>query len=91
MRTISVHIEDADCDDLDSLLKGMGLSRQAFYESCTKAALRLRRLPFPLEAPEDPFYSEANKARLRRSFRQAEEGKLIRKTMAQLEAMAEDA
>ena len=35
------------------------------------------------------FYSEANMARLRHSFKQAEEGKVIRKTMEELEDMAD--
>ena len=38
-------------------------------------ALRLRRIPFTIEAPIDPFYSESNMERLHHSFRQAEEGK----------------
>lgn len=36
-----------------------------------------------------PFYSESIMARLRHSFKQAEEGKVIRKTMEELEDMAE--
>ena len=53
-------------------------------------ALRLRRIPFTIEAPIDPFYSESNMERLHDSFRQAEEGKLVVKTMEELEELAED-
>lgn len=42
------------------------------------------------EAPIDPFYSESNMERLHHSFRQAEEGKLVVKTMEELEELAED-
>ena len=67
----------------------MGQTKQTFYETYTKTALRLRRIPFTIEAPVDPFYSESNMARLRHSFKQAEEGKVISKTMAELEERAD--
>ena len=67
----------------------MGQTKQTFYETYTKTALRLRRIPFTIEAPVDPFYSESNMARLRHSLKQAEEGKVISKTMAELEEMAD--
>ena len=37
----------------------------------------------------DRFYSDSNETRLLHSFRQAEEGKIIVKTMEELENMAE--
>ena len=43
-----------------------------------------------IEDPIDPFYSESNMKRLHHSFRQAEEGRTITKTMDELEAMALD-
>ena len=39
------------------------------------------------EMKRDPFFSPSNQERLRHSFRQEQEGKLIRKTMAELENM----
>ena len=90
MKTISVRLEDSDYDMLSEMLHRMGQTKQTFYESYTKAALRLRRIPFVIEDPVDPFYSESNMARLEHSFRQAGEGRLIRKTMEELEAMAGD-
>lgn len=89
MRTISIRLNDDDYDMLDEMLESMGQTKQTFYETYTKTVLRLRRIPFTIEAPIDPFYSESNMARLRHSFKQAEEGKVIRKTMEELEDMAE--
>lgn len=89
MRTISIRLNDDDYDMLDEMLESMGQTKQTFYETYTKTALRLRRIPFTIEAPIDPFYSESNMARLRHSFKQAEEGKVIRKTMEELEDMAD--
>jgi len=89
MRTISIRLNDNDYDMLNEMLESMGQTKQTFYETYTKTALRLRRIPFTIEAPVDPFYSESNMARLRHSFKQAEEGKVISKTMAELEEMAD--
>ncbi len=88
MRTISIRLSDTDYEELSSMLDDMGQTKQTFYESYTKTALRERRIPFIIAAPADPFYSETNMNRLRHSFRQAEEGKIITKTMEDLEAMA---
>ena len=88
MRTISIRLNDDDYNMLDEMLESMGQTKQTFYETYTKTALRLRRIPFTIEAPIDPFYSEANMERLRHSFKQGEEGKVIRKTMEELEDMA---
>ena len=57
----------------------------------TKTVLRLRKIPFIIEAPEeDPFYSETNMAQLRKSEQQLKEGKVVIKTMNELEAMADE-
>ena len=90
MKTISIRLEDKDYDLLNEMLQNMGQTKQTFYETYTKTALRLRRIPFMIEDPIDPFYSESNMKRLHHSFRQAEEGRIITKTMDELEAMALD-
>ena len=89
MRTISIRLNDADYEMLDEMLEQMGQTKQTFYESYTKTALRLRRIPFIIEAPPEPFFSKTNTNRLRHSFQQEAEGKLVRKSAAELEAMAE--
>ncbi len=90
MKTISIRLNDTDYEELNELLEAMGQTKQTFYESFTKTALRERRIPFIISAPADPFYSDANMKRLRHSFRQAEEGKVISRTMEELEAMADE-
>ena len=69
-----------------TLCAGMNIS--TFYMIYTKKALRDRRIPFDIEAPADPFYSEQNMAQLRKSAQQVKEGKIITKTMEDLEAIA---
>lgn len=90
MKTISVRLEDKDYAELSAMLTNMGQTKQTFYETYTKTVLRERRIPFIIADPIDPFYSAPNESRLRHSFRQAEEGKIIIKTMEDLEAMADE-
>lgn len=90
MKTISIRLDDVDYAMLDEMLSSMGLTKQTFYETYTKTTLRLRKIPFTIEAPLDPFYSKSNIERLQHSFQQEEDGKLIRKTMRELEEMAKD-
>lgn len=90
MKTISIRLDDKDYEALNTMLSDMGQTKQTFYESYTKTALRERRIPFIISAPADPFYSESNMNRLRHSFSQAESGNMIVKTMDELEAMADE-
>ena len=90
MRTINICLDDADYDMLDEMLTNMGQTKQTFYETYTKTALRLRKIPFTIEAPIDPFYSKSNMTRLQHSFQQEKEGKVLKKTMEELEKMASD-
>ena len=90
MKTVSIRLSDPDYEALNELLDDMGQTKQTFYESFTKTALRERRIPFIISAPADPFYSDSNMARLQHSFRQAEEGNVVARTIEELEAMANE-
>lgn len=89
MKTISIRVDDDEYAELDDLLDDMGMTKQTFYAVYTKTAIRERRIPFAIEAPSDPFYSNENQKRLRHSMQQEKEGKVVTKSMDELEAMAE--
>ena len=88
MTTISLRMDDETKKELDEMCQAMGMNISTFYMIYTKKALRDRRIPFEIEAPADPFYSEKNMSQLRKSLKQAEQGKVVVKTMEELEAMA---
>ena len=90
MRTISIRLDDNECEELDALLQQMGQTKQTFYETYTKTVLRLRKIPFIIEAPRDPFYNPVNMAQLRKSEQQIRDGRVVVKTMEELEAMADE-
>ena len=77
MKTISIRLEDHDYSLLNDILKSMGQTKQTFYETYTKTVLRLRKIPFIIEADEDPFYSEENMAELKRRIADMNAGRNI--------------
>ena len=70
---MSIQIDDQDRRDFEVLCAQMGMSASSVVGAFMRTALRERRLPF-VEA-EDPFYSEANMARLRRAVADLNAGK----------------
>ena len=88
MTTISLRMDDDMKRELDEMCEAMGMNISTFYMVYTKRALRERRIPFDIEAPIDPFYSDSNMAQLRKSAKQLDEGKVVVKSMDELEEMA---
>ena len=54
MTTISIRLEDSVYEDLENMLDEMGQTKQTFYETFTKTALRERSIPFMIKAPLPP-------------------------------------
>ena len=77
MKTISIRLEDNDFDMLGDILKSMGQTKQTFYETYTKTVIRLRKIPFTIEADGDPFYSEENMAELKRRISDMKAGRNV--------------
>jgi hypothetical protein len=50
----------------------------------------MTRIPFTIAAPQDLFYSEENQKRLKESVAQAKQGKIVTKSLEDLETMAND-
>ena len=51
MKTISIRLEDSIYEDLSEMLDAMGQTKQTFYETFTRTALRERSIPFIISAP----------------------------------------
>lgn len=66
----------------------MGLSMTTAFTIFAKKVAREKRIPFEVSA--DPFYSERNMRAIEESLEQLKQGKLVVKTMEELEAMANE-
>lgn len=72
--TISARIDSTDKLRFDEFCKNVGINTSSAINMFVKAVLHKNKIPFELEN-DDPFYSEANLAHLRKSIKEMEEGK----------------
>ena len=68
--TVSARMDDALKRDFDEVCNELGLSMTTAITMLAKKMTREKRLPF--EVSVDPFYSDENLARLRKSIAQME-------------------
>lgn len=78
MKTISIRLEDSIYDELGEMLDAMGQTKQTFYETFTRTALRERSIPFIIKAPLPAAHANHNSkmeafARLEASRKNAQE------------------
>ena len=86
--TVNVRM-DADLKrEFDKVCNDLGLTMTTAVTILAKKMTREKRIPF--EVSMDPFYSESNLAALYHSIQQLKEGKVVIKTMEELEAMANE-
>lgn len=88
MTTVSLRFEDGMKRELDEMCSEMGMNLTTFFMVYAKRALRDRRIPFDITAPIDPFYSKSNMNQIERAVAQVEDGKIVTKTLEELEALA---
>ena len=87
MTTVSLRFDDEMKKQLDEMCDEMGMNITTFFMIYAKKALRDRKIPFDITAPQDVFYSESNMAQILKADEQVREGKIVTKTMEELEAM----
>ena len=85
--TLSIWMDTELKNQLDALCADVGMTTSTAINMFARAFVRERRLPFDVVA-SDSFYSETNMAHLQKSIQQLEEGRIITKTMDELESMA---
>lgn len=86
--TISVRMDDALKQQFDAVCEELGLSMSTAITMLAKKMAREKRLPF--EVSIDPFFSRSNMEALQESIQQLREGKVVTKTMEELEHMANE-
>ena len=90
MTTISLRFDDDMKKELDDMCDEMGMNLTTFFMIYAKKVLRDRKIPFEISAPSDPFYSQSNKNSIKAAKDQIEDGRVVVKTMTELEAMADE-
>ncbi len=90
MTTVSIRLDDNEKKELDEICEDMGMNISTFYMMYTKKVLRDRRIPFEIEAPLDPVYVESNQKQLKKADQQVRLGRIIERTMEELEALEDE-
>jgi DNA-damage-inducible protein J len=81
---VTIRMDKNIKEQAESMFNSFGMNFSTAVNVFIRQALRLGRIPFNIS---DPFYGEKNQARLRESVEQYKAGKVVVKTMEELEAM----
>lgn len=90
MTTVSLRLDDEMKKQLDEMCDEMGMNLTTFFTIYAKKALRDRCIPFEITAPIEPFFSAPNMEQLQKANRQIKEGRIVTKTLEELEALADE-
>jgi len=85
--TLNVRMDEDIKREFDSFCAKVGLNASVAVNMFARAVLRARKIPFEITDESDPFYSESNMAHLAKSLAEFEAGRVVEKTMEELEAM----
>ena len=83
--TVSFRMDEKLKKDFDKLCETLGMSMSTAFIIYAKQMIRQQGIPFVITT--DPFYSESNLAMIEKGIRQLQEGKVVDKTIDELESL----
>ena len=90
MAQVNIRIDDELKTRAESIFEELGLNMTTALTMFIRQTIRQGGIPFEVTTRTDPFYNPENMKVLRKSIKEAEEGKLITKTWDELQAMEGD-
>ena len=84
MAQVNIRIDDELKASADSIFEELGLNISTAFNIFIRQTIRHGGIPFKISLKKDPFFNPYNMEVVRRSIKEAEEGKLISKTMEEL-------
>lgn len=73
--TLSIRMDENVKKRFDAFCSEVGMNTSVAINLFAKAVLRERKIPFEIAANDDPFYSETNQTRLKKSITALKAGK----------------
>ena len=85
---VNFRIDEATKKQMEQICSELGITMSTAFNIFAKKVIREKRIPFDVSI--DPFYSENNMKALSKSIEELEQGKVVVKSMEELEAMADE-
>ena len=85
---INFRIDETTKKQMEQICNELGITMSTAFNIFAKKVIREKRIPFDVSI--DPFYSESNMKALSKSIKELEQGKVVVKSMEELEAMADE-
>ena len=85
---VNIRMDEDVKREFDRVCGELGINMSIAITILAKKMIREQRIPF--EVSVDPFYSPANQDALEDSLRQLESGRVVRKTLSELEDMTNE-
>ncbi len=82
---VNFRIDETTKKQMEQICNELGITMSTAFNIFAKKMIREKRIPFDVSI--DPFYSESNMKAIDESIKQLKEGKVVVKTMKELEAM----
>ena len=82
---VNFRIDETTKKQMEQICNELGITMSTAFNIFAKKMIREKRIPFDVSI--DPFYSESNMKAIDESIKQLEKGKVVRKTIKELEAM----
>ena len=86
---LTIRIDEDIKRDAETLFNKIGLTMSSAINVFFRQAVREQAIPFELKA-YDGYFNEHNMKRILHSIEQAQSGKIVTKTLTELEAMEND-
>ena len=85
---INFRIDEKSKKQMEQICNELGITMSTAFNMFAKKMCRENRIPFDVSI--DPFYSENNIKAIYESIKQLDEGKVVTKTIEELEAMEDE-
>ena len=82
---VNFRIDEETKKQMEQICSELGITMSTAFNIFAKKVIREKRIPFDVSI--DPFYSESNMKALEKSIQQLKDGKVVTKTIEELEAM----
>ncbi len=85
---VNFRIDETTKKQMEQICNELGITMSTAFNIFAKKMIREKRIPFDVSI--DPFYSESNMKAIDESIKQIKDGKVVLKTMEELEAMEDE-